>query len=95
MTSTAELSSPASASSLLTRGVVDHDYTLEDKFARTRGRIYLSGVQALVRLPLMQRLRDGPRGSTPAASSPATGVRRWAASTSSCGARASTWTRPG
>ncbi|HVI59601.1 MAG TPA: indolepyruvate ferredoxin oxidoreductase family protein [Luteimonas sp.] len=62
MTSTAELSSPASAGTGLTRGVVDPDYTLEDKFTRTRGRIYLSGVQALVRLPLMQRLRDQAAG---------------------------------
>ena len=52
MTSTAELSSPASANTALTQGVVDADYTLEDKYRRTQGRIYLSGVQALVRLPL-------------------------------------------
>ncbi|MDO5610180.1 MAG: indolepyruvate ferredoxin oxidoreductase family protein, partial [Pseudomonadota bacterium] len=58
MTSTAELSSPASAGLALTRGLSDPDYTLEDKYARTEGRIYLSGVQALVRLPMMQRLRD-------------------------------------
>ena len=62
MTSTAELSSPASASTGLTRGVTDHDYTLEDKYTRTQGRIYLSGVQALVRLPMMQRLRDQAAG---------------------------------
>ena len=41
---------------------VDHAYTLDDKFTRTEGRIYLSGVQALVRLPLMQRLRDQAAG---------------------------------
>ncbi|PJK12415.1 indolepyruvate ferredoxin oxidoreductase [Lysobacteraceae bacterium NML120232] len=58
MTSTAELSSPASAGRALTSGLTDADYTLEDKYARTEGRIYLSGVQALVRLPMMQRLRD-------------------------------------
>ncbi|WP_242165482.1 indolepyruvate ferredoxin oxidoreductase family protein [Lysobacter sp. M15] len=67
MTSTAELTSPASANTALTHsgvqaGTVDRDYTLEDKFTRTRGRIYLSGVQALVRLPLMQRLRDARDG---------------------------------
>src|SRR5690606_21114432 len=62
MTSTAELSSPASASIGLTRGVTDTDYTLKDKYTRTRGRIYLSGVQALVRLPMMQRLRDQAAG---------------------------------
>ncbi|MBK6333895.1 MAG: indolepyruvate ferredoxin oxidoreductase family protein [Thermomonas sp.] len=62
MTSTAELSSPASANTALTQGVVDADYTLEDKYRRTQGRIYLSGVQALVRLPLMQKLRDERAG---------------------------------
>ena len=62
MTSTAELSSPASAHTGLTRGVTDPDYTLDHKYTRTRGRIYLSGVQALVRLPLMQRLRDQAAG---------------------------------
>ncbi|MEO6264691.1 MAG: indolepyruvate ferredoxin oxidoreductase family protein [Luteimonas sp.] len=67
MTSTAELSSPSSANTLLTAsstgaGVLDPDYSLEDKFTRTQGRIYLSGVQALVRLPLMQRLRDQAAG---------------------------------
>ncbi|MCD9027784.1 indolepyruvate ferredoxin oxidoreductase family protein [Luteimonas sp. BDR2-5] len=62
MTSTAELSSPASADTGLTHGVSDPDYTLEHKYTRTEGRIYLSGVQALVRLPLMQRLRDAAAG---------------------------------
>ncbi len=40
----------------------DPDYTLEDKYTRTEGRIYLSGVQALVRLPLMQQMRDRAAG---------------------------------
>ncbi len=62
MTSTAELSSPASANTALTKGVVDPDYTLDHKYTRTEGRIYLSGVQALVRLPLMQKLRDQAAG---------------------------------
>ncbi len=62
MTSTAELSSPSSANTSLTNSAVDRDYTLEDKFTRVQGRIYLSGVQALVRLPLMQRLRDQAAG---------------------------------
>nr|WP_038052637.1 indolepyruvate ferredoxin oxidoreductase family protein [Thermomonas fusca] len=62
MTSTAELSSPESAKSLLTHDVLDTDYTLEDKYRRTQGRIYLSGVQALVRLPLVQKLRDERAG---------------------------------
>ncbi|RNF83657.1 indolepyruvate ferredoxin oxidoreductase family protein [Montanilutibacter psychrotolerans] len=62
MTSTAELSSPSSANTSLTNGVVDNDYTLDHKYSREQGRIYLSGVQALVRLPLMQRLRDQAAG---------------------------------
>jgi len=36
--------------------------TLDDKYVATSGRIYLSGVQALVRLALMQRLRDAATG---------------------------------
>lgn len=61
MTSTAELTSPASANDPLI-GVRDSDYTLEHKYTRTDGRIYLSGVQALVRLPLMQQQRDVAAG---------------------------------
>lgn len=61
MTSTAELTSPASANQ---PGLdsFDRDYTLEHKYTRRDGRIYLSGVQALVRLPLMQQLRDAAAG---------------------------------
>ncbi len=36
--------------------------TLEDKYVATSGRIYLSGIQALVRLALVQRLRDAAAG---------------------------------
>jgi indolepyruvate ferredoxin oxidoreductase len=36
--------------------------TLDDKYVATSGRIYASGVQALVRLLLMQRLRDQAAG---------------------------------
>ncbi len=38
--------------------IVDPTYTLDDKYTRAEGRIFLSGVQALVRLPLMQAQRD-------------------------------------
>ncbi|MCW2038961.1 indolepyruvate ferredoxin oxidoreductase family protein [Xanthomonas campestris] len=61
MTSTAALSSPASANTPEI-GRVDADYTLEHKYTRADGRIYLSGAQALVRLPLMQHLRDVAAG---------------------------------
>ena len=35
---------------------------LEDKYTLTSGRVYLSGIQALVRLPMMQRQRDRAAG---------------------------------
>jgi indolepyruvate ferredoxin oxidoreductase len=41
---------------------IDLDYTLEHKYTREQGRVYLSGVQALVRLPLMQQMRDRAAG---------------------------------
>jgi indolepyruvate ferredoxin oxidoreductase len=36
--------------------------SLDDKYTLERGRIYLSGIQALVRLPMMQRQRDRAAG---------------------------------
>ena len=36
----------------------DRSYELEDRYRRSAGRVYLSGVQALVRLPMLQRERD-------------------------------------
>ena len=42
--------------------ILDGDYTLDHKYTRNEGRIYLSGVQALVRLPLMQQMRDRAAG---------------------------------
>ena len=36
--------------------------TLDDKYLQPTGRVYLNGVQALVRLPLMQRQRDAAAG---------------------------------
>ncbi|MES2028279.1 MAG: indolepyruvate ferredoxin oxidoreductase family protein [Pseudomonadota bacterium] len=38
------------------------DVSLEDKYTKPSGRIYLSGIQALVRLPLLQRARDRAAG---------------------------------
>jgi indolepyruvate ferredoxin oxidoreductase len=34
------------------------DYALEDRYRLDKGRVYLTGIQALVRLPMMQRQRD-------------------------------------
>jgi indolepyruvate ferredoxin oxidoreductase len=36
--------------------------TLDDKYTLERGRVYLTGVQALVRLPMLQRQRDQAAG---------------------------------
>ena len=36
--------------------------TLDDKYVLERGRVYLTGTQALVRLPMMQRQRDVAAG---------------------------------
>ncbi|WP_169544725.1 indolepyruvate ferredoxin oxidoreductase family protein [Sneathiella aquimaris] len=38
------------------------DVTLNDKYELEKGRIFLTGIQALVRLPLMQRARDRAAG---------------------------------
>ena len=40
----------------------DRTVTLDDKYLVASGRIYLTGVQALVRLPMMQRQRDAAAG---------------------------------
>ncbi|MEG2049716.1 MAG: hypothetical protein RR100_22930, partial [Comamonas sp.] len=36
--------------------------TLEDKYDLPNGRAFMSGVQALVRLPMLQRQRDAKNG---------------------------------
>ena len=36
--------------------------TLDDKYTIDKGRVYLTGTQALVRLPMMQRQRDVAAG---------------------------------
>ena len=38
------------------------DYALEDRYRLNAGRVYLTGIQALVRLPMMQRQRDTAAG---------------------------------
>jgi indolepyruvate ferredoxin oxidoreductase len=36
--------------------------TLDDKYRLEQGRVFMSGLQALVRLPMLQRVRDAARG---------------------------------
>jgi indolepyruvate ferredoxin oxidoreductase len=41
---------------------LDLSVTLDDKYARDEGRVFITGTQALVRLPMMQRQRDVSAG---------------------------------
>ena len=41
---------------------VNKEYQLEDKYLLESGRAFLTGTQALVRLPLMQRRKDLSKG---------------------------------
>ena len=38
------------------------DFSLDDKYTTIGGRVFMTGVQALVRLPMLQRLRDEAAG---------------------------------
>ena len=40
--------------------------TLDDKYARARGHVFMSGIQALVRLPMLQQQRDALAGKNTA-----------------------------
>jgi len=51
---------PASASA--STSVPLKDVSLDDKYTATSGKIFLSGIQALVRLPMIQQLRDQAAG---------------------------------
>ncbi|MGJ7915246.1 indolepyruvate ferredoxin oxidoreductase family protein [Massilia sp. LXY-6] len=55
--------SPASPS-LPVSGAPDRlkDVSLDDKYTATSGKIFLSGIQALVRLPMIQKIRDEQAG---------------------------------
>ena len=56
--------------------------TLEDKYELEEGRVFLTGIQALVRLPMMQRQRDLAAGlNTGGFISAAIAARRSAGST--------------
>jgi indolepyruvate ferredoxin oxidoreductase len=46
----------------MSTAIVEAGYRLEDRFDRQQGRVYLTGWDALVRLPLMQQRRDSAAG---------------------------------
>ena len=64
--------------------------TLDDKYSLDYGYAFMSGVQALVKLPMLQRLRDQQQGKTPPASSRVIAARPWAVTTRLCGRPPST-----
>jgi hypothetical protein len=43
-------------------GMGDLSITLDSRYTATSGRVFLSGTQALVRLPMLQRMRDEAAG---------------------------------
>lgn len=43
-------------------GDIDRSYQLDDRYLRENGRVFMSGSQALVRLPMLQRQRDRAAG---------------------------------
>ena len=59
--------------------------TLDDKYSLDVGRAFMSGVQALVKLPMLQRQRDALQGKTPQALSAVIAVHLWVATTKRCG----------
>ena len=43
-------------------GLANPSVSLDDKYVLEQGRVFMTGVQALVRLPIMQRQRDAAAG---------------------------------
>lgn len=64
----------------------DTAYSLKAAFTRESGRIFLTGIDALVRLPLMQNAWMNKPASIPPVLSPVIAGRLWAAMTRRCGA---------
>jgi indolepyruvate ferredoxin oxidoreductase len=38
------------------------EFSLDDKYTRTTGRVFMTGTQAIIRLPMLQRMRDEQAG---------------------------------
>ena len=56
--------------------------TLDDKYTALEGSVYLTGIQALVRLAIDQQRRDAGEGLRTGHSFPGTRAHRWRATTS-------------
>ena len=59
--------------------------TLDFRYEAPEGWLYMTGMQALVRLPIQQRLRDAAQGLNTGGYIPAIAARRSGATTSSFG----------
>jgi len=59
--------------------------SLNDKYTHDHDTAYMTGIEALVRLPMLQRQRDSKRGLTPPASSLDTAAVHWVLSIRQCG----------
>ena len=70
------------------------EYRLADNLAASGGVVFLTGTQALIRLPLMQAARDAAAGVKSQGLSAAIAARRSAWSTSRPGRRRSCSTPP-
>ena len=57
-----DTTAPGPATSTRDDGARLTTVSLDDKYTATQGDIFLSGIQALVRLPMMQRVRDQAAG---------------------------------
>lgn len=57
--------------------------SLDDKYAAEAGSVFMTGTQALVRLPMTQIRRDRAAGLNTGGSSRAIAARRWGAMISS------------
>ncbi len=63
-------------------GINQGPISLDQKYTQGSGHVFLTGIQALVRLPMAQIRRDRAAGLNTAGSSRATAVHRSAATTS-------------
>lgn len=65
--------------------------TLDDKYVLADGRVYMTGTQALVRLPMLMRERDRLAGLNTAGFISGYRGSPWGPTIRPCGRRASTW----
>ncbi|RVU36778.1 indolepyruvate ferredoxin oxidoreductase family protein [Hwanghaeella grinnelliae] len=54
--------SPSGKTNVNTVTNIDQGYSLDDRYTRASGRVFLTGTQALVRLPMLQALADRAKG---------------------------------